>query len=35
MQQCLLKIKDLALDGVTDATKAEYKKRKLIVEVYV
>ncbi|XP_025109096.1 phenylalanine--tRNA ligase alpha subunit-like [Pomacea canaliculata] len=33
VQQCLLKIKDLALDGVTDATKAEYKKRKLIVEV--
>ena len=35
VQQCLIKIRDMSLDGVTDAAKAEYKKRKLVTEVSV
>ncbi|KAL8582118.1 hypothetical protein ACOMHN_004038 [Nucella lapillus] len=33
VQQCLMKLKDLSIDGMPEATKAEYKKRKLITEV--
>ena len=33
VQQCLIEIRGLSLDDVPPATKADYKKRKLIAEV--
>ncbi|KAK7099872.1 phenylalanine--tRNA ligase alpha subunit A-like [Littorina saxatilis] len=33
VKECLVKLRELKLDGVTDAEKNEYKKRKLIAEV--